>query len=33
MHQASKELDFERAILLREQIMELKNLQNKGEKL
>ncbi|MGN1212821.1 MAG: excinuclease ABC subunit UvrB [Christensenellales bacterium] len=33
MHQASKELDFERAILLREQIMELKNLQKKGEKL
>ena len=33
MHQASKELDFERAILIREQIAELKDLQRKGEKL
>ena len=33
MHQASQQLDFERAILLREQIAELKQLQIKGEKL
>ena len=33
MNQASKELDFERAILLREQIVELRELQRKGEKL
>ncbi len=33
MNQCAKELDFERAILLREQIQELKELQRKGEKL
>lgn len=32
MNQASKDLDFERAILLREQIMELRDLLKKGEK-
>lgn len=32
MNQASKDLDFERAILLREQIMELRGLLKKGEK-
>lgn len=31
MNQASKDLDFERAILLREQIMELRGLLKKGE--
>lgn len=33
MNQASKELDFERAIIIREQIAELKELQYKGKKL
>ena len=33
MNQCAKELDFERAILLREQIQELRDLQRKGEKL
>ena len=32
MNQASKDLDFERSILLREQIMELRDLLKKGEK-
>lgn len=33
MNQCARELDFERAILIREQIQELKNLQRNGEKL
>lgn len=33
MNQCAKELDFERAILLREQIQELKDLQKKGSNL
>ena len=33
MNQCAKELDFERAILIREQIQELKELQKQGEKL
>ena len=33
MNQSAKELDFERAILLREQIQQLKDLAKKGESL
>ena len=33
MNQCAKELDFERAILLREQIQELRELQRKGKDL